>query len=128
MININEILKNINNNLNYIKFNLKNDSINQFVIDCIANNFKKCNDTFLKINDNLQTDLIANSTPSLLLLDDVVELNKQLGQLCKTCQYFFGERCQEIVAIKQLKKDTSLLKATIKTLGFSGEMLEDEEA
>lgn len=124
---INEILKSINENLNFIKFNLENKAINQFVIDCIANNFKKCNETFLKINKNLQADLLANNTPSVLLLDDVAELNKQLIQLSKTCQYFFGDRCQEIVAIKQLKKDTSLLKATIKTLGFSGEMLEETE-
>lgn len=125
--NINELLKNINDNLNYINIVVSEKSVNKFVIDCIKNNFTKCNNTLLKINESLQNDLINNNTINILLLENISELNKQLNQLNKTCQYFFGEQCKEITAIKQLKKDCSLLKATIKTLGLSGEMLEEVE-
>lgn len=125
--NINELIKNINENLNYINIVVSEKSVNQFVIDCIKNNFNKCNKTLIKINDSLQADLINNNSINLLLLEDIIELNKQLNQLNKTCQYFFGEQCKEITAIKQLKKDCSLLKSTIKTLGLSGEMLEETE-
>ena len=125
--NINDILKNINDNLNYINIVVSEKSVNNFVLDCIKNNFKKANNTLIKINNNLQEDLISNNSINLLLLEDIIELNKQLGQLNKTCQYFFGEQCKEIIAIKQLKRDCSLLKATIKTLGLSGDMLEETE-
>lgn len=123
--NLNKIIKNINDNLNYINITVSEKTVNKFVIDCIKNNFTKCNNTLLKINESLQNDLINNNTINILLLENIAELNKQLNQLNKTCQYFFGEQCKEIVAIKQLKKDSSLLKATIKTLGLSGEMLEE---
>lgn len=123
--NINDIIKNINENLQYINIVVSDKSINNFVLDCIKNNFNKCNNTLLKINESLQNDLINNNTINILLLENIAELNKQLNQLNKTCQYFFGEQCKEITAIKQLKKDCSLLKATIKTLGLSGEMLEE---
>ena len=125
--NINELLKNINENLQYINIVVSEKSINNFVIDCIKNNFAKCNKTLIKINDNLQNDLINNNSINMLLLEDVADLNKQLNQLNKTIIYFLGENAKEVVAIKQLKRDASLLKATIKTLGFSGEMLEDTE-
>ena len=125
--NINELIKNINENLNYINIVVSEKSINQFVIDCIANNFKKANNTLIKINDSLQADLINNNSINLLLLEDVAELNRQLNQLNKTIIYFLGEQSKEVVAIKQLKRDCSLLKATIKTLGLSGDMLEETE-
>ena len=123
--NINELIKNINDNLNYINITVNEKSINQFVVDCLKNNFSKCNKTLIKINDDLQNDLIANNNINILLLEDVAELNKQLNQLNKTIIYFFGDNAKEIVAIKQLKRDASLLKATIKTLGFTGDMLEE---
>lgn len=125
---INNIIENINKNLQYINIAVSEKSINQFVLDCLQNNFKKCNSTLNKINDSLQNDLISNNSINVLLLDDIVELNKQLSQLSNTIVYFLGENAKEIVAIKQLKRDTNLLKATIKTLGFSGEMLEEIEA
>ena len=125
--NLNEILKNINDNLQYITITVNEKSINDFVLDCIKNNFDKCNKTLLKINESLQNDLIANNSINILLLDDVVELNKQLNQLSKTIVYFLGENAKEVVAIKQLKRDASLLKATIKTLGLESEELEDQE-
>ena len=125
--NINNILKNINENLQYINIVVSEKSINQFVIDCIKNNFNKCNKTLIKINNSLQDDLIANNSINILLLEDVADLNKQLNQLNKTIIYFLGEHSKEVNAIKALKRDTSLLKATIKTLGFSGEMLEEEQ-
>ena len=125
--NINELIKNINENLQYINIVVSEKSINQFVIDCIANNFKKANNTLIKINDSLQADLINNNSINLLLLEDVAELNRQLNQLNKTIIYFLGEQSKEVVAIKQLKRDCSLLKATIKTLGLSGDMLEETE-
>ena len=125
--NINEVIKNINENLQYINIVVNEKSVNQFVLDCLKNNFKKCNATLLKINESLQADLIANNNINILLLDDVADLNKQLNQLSKTIVYFLGENAKEIVAIKQLKRDCSLLKATIKTLGLSGEMLEEEQ-
>lgn len=125
--NINELIKNINENLQYINIAVSEKSVNQFVIDCIKNNFNKCNKTLIKINDSLQADLIANNSINILLLEDVADLNKQLNQLNKTIVYFLGENSKEVVAIKQLKRDTTLLKATIKTLGFSGDMLEDTE-
>ena len=124
---INVIIERINKNLNYINITVSDKSINKFVIDCIKNNFSKCNRTLNKINDSLQADLINNNSINVLLLDDVVELNKQLNQLNKSILYFFGENAKEIVAIKQLKRDSSLLKATIKTLGFSGDMLDETE-
>lgn len=127
MQNVNELIKNINENLQYINIAVSEKSINQFVVDCLKNNFTKCNNTLIKINNDLQQDLINNNSINLLLLEDIIELNKQLNQLNKTCQYFFGEKCKEIIAIKQLKKDCSLLKSTIKTLGLSGEMLEETE-
>lgn len=127
MNNINELIKNINENLNYINITVNEKSINQFVVDCLKNNFTKCNKTLLKINDNLQNDLIANNSINILLLEDVAELNKQLNQLNKTIIYFLGENAKEINAIKQLKRDASLLKATIKTLGFNSEVLEETE-
>ena len=116
--NINELIKNINENLQYINIVVSEKSINQFVIDCIANNFKKANNTLIKINDSLQADLINNNSINLLLLENVEELNRQLNQLNKTIIYFLGEQSKEVVAIKQLKRDCSLLKATIKTLGL----------
>lgn len=125
--NINELIKKINENLQYINITVSEKSVNQFVIDCIKNNFNKCNKTLIKINDSLQADLIANNSINILLLEDVADLNKQLNQLNKTIVYFLGENSKEVVAIKQLKRDTTLLKATIKTLGFSGDMLEDTE-
>lgn len=125
---INNIIENINKNLQYINIAVSEKSINQFVLDCLQNNFKKCNSTLNKINDSLQNDLISNNSINILLLEDVIELNKQLSQLSNTIVYFLGENAKEIVAIKQLKRDTNLLKATIKTLGFSGEMLEEIEA
>lgn len=125
--NLNELIKNINENLQYINITVNEKSVNQFVIDCIQNNFKKCNATLLKINDSLQADLIANNSINIILLDNIAELNKQLNQLSKTILYFFGDNAKEIIAIKQLKKDCSLLKATIKTLGLSGEMLEEDQ-
>lgn len=125
--NINELIKNINENLQYINITVSNKSINKFVVDCLKNNFQKCNKTLIKINDNLQNDLIANNSIDILLLEDITELNKQLNQLNKTIIYFFGDNAKEINAIKQLKRDCSLLKSTIKTLGLSGEMLEDTE-
>ena len=127
MNNINELIKNINENLNYINITVNEKSINTFVIDCIKNNFNKCNATLLKINDALQADLIANNSINMLLLEDVADLNKQLNQLSKTIVYFLGENAKEINAIKQLKRDASLLKATIKTLGLESEELEDQE-
>lgn len=126
--NINDIIKNINDNLKYINIKVSEKSINNFVLDCIKNNFEKCNKTLIKINESLQNDLINNNNINIILLDDVAELNKQLNQLNKTIIYFLGENAKEVVAIKQLKRDTSLLKATIKTLGLSGEMLEEEQA
>ena len=125
MENLNKIINNINENLKYINITVNEKSINNFVLDCLKNNFNKCNKTLLKINDNLQNDLIANNSINILLLEDVAELNKQLNQLNKTIIYFFGDNAKEIVAIKQLKRDASLLKATIKTLGFTGDMLEE---
>lgn len=125
--NINEIINNINENLKYINIVVSEKSINKFVVDCIKNNFEKCNKTLIKINESLQQDLISNNSINVLLLDNITELNKQLNQLNKTIIYFLGENAKEIVAIKQLKRDCSLLKATIKTLGLSGEMLEDIE-
>ena len=125
--NINDILKNINEKLQYINITVSKKSINNFVVDCIKNNFTKCNNTLIKINNNLQNDLIANNSIDMLLLNDVSDLNKQLNQLNKTIIYFLGEQSKELVAIKQLKRDVSLLKATIKTLGLSGEMLEETE-
>ena len=125
--NINDILKNINEKLNYINIIVSEKSVNQFVIDCIANNFKKANNTLLKINNDLQKDLIENNNINLLLLEDVAELNKQLNQLSKTIVYFLGENAKEIIAIKQLKRDASLLKATIKTLGLNSEVLEENQ-
>lgn len=125
--NINELIKNINENLQYINITVSEKSVNSFVMDCIKNNFKKANNTLIKINDSLQADLINNNSINLLLLEDIIELNKQLNQLNKTCQYFFGEQSKEIIAIKQLKRDCSLLKSTIKTLGLSGDMLEEEQ-
>ena len=125
--NINELIKNINENLNYINIVVSEKSVNQFVIDCIKNNFSKCNKTLIKINDSLQADLIAGNSINILLLEDVADLNKQLNQLSKTIIYFLGEQSKEVVAIKQLKRDASLLKATIKTLGLSGDMLEETE-
>ena len=125
--NINDILKNINENLQYINIVVSEKSVNQFVLDCLKNNFKKANNTLIKINDSLQADLINNNSINLLLLEDIAELNKQLNQLNKTIVYFFGDNAKEIIAIKALKRDTSLLKATIKTLGLSGDMLEETE-
>lgn len=125
--NINELIKNINEKLQYINITVSEKSVNSFVMDCIKNNFKKANNTLIKINDSLQADLINNNSINLLLLEDIIELNKQLNQLNKTCQYFFGEQSKEIIAIKQLKRDCSLLKSTIKTLGLSGDMLEEEQ-
>ena len=98
--NINDILKNINEKLQYINITVNKKSVNSFVMDCIKNNFNNCNTTLLKINDSLQKDLINNNSINLLLLEDIISLNKQLGQLNKTCQYFFGEQCKEIIAIK----------------------------
>lgn len=125
--NINDIIKNINDNLKYINITVNEKSINNFVLDCIKNNFEKCNKTLIKINEALQSDLINNNDINVLLLEDIAELNKQLNQLNKTIIYFLGENAKEVVAIKQLKKDTSLLKATIKTLGFNSEVLEEEQ-
>ena len=125
--NINELIKNINENLQYIEITVDNKSINSFVLDCLKNNFKKCNATLLKINESLQADLITNNSINIILLDDIAELNKQLNQLNKTIIYFLGENAKEVVAIKQLKRDASLLKATIKTLGLESEELEEQE-
>ena len=125
--NLNKIIKNINENLQYIEITVDNKSINQFVLDCLKNNFKKANNTLLKINNDLQKDLIENNNINLLLLEDVAELNKQLNQLSKTIVYFLGENAKEIIAIKQLKRDASLLKATIKTLGLNSEVLEENQ-
>ena len=125
--NINELIKNINDNLQYINIVVSEKSINNFVLDCLKNNFNKCNKTLLKINDSLQADLIANNNINILLLDDVADLNKQLNQLNKTIIYFLGENSKEVVAIKQLKRDASILKATIKTLGFNSEVLEETQ-
>ena len=98
--NINNILKNINENLQYINIVVSEKSINQFVIDCIKNNFNKCNKTLIKINNSLQDDLIANNSINILLLEDVADLNKQLNQLNKTIIYFLGEHSKEVNAIK----------------------------
>ena len=125
--NLNKIIKNINDNLNYINITVSEKSVNNFVLDCIKNNFNKCNKTLLKINESLQQDLINNNNINLLLLEDVAELNRQLNQLNKTIIYFFSDSAKEIIAIRQLKKNASLLKATIKTLGLSGDMLEETE-
>ena len=125
--NWNELIKNINENLKYINITVNEKSVNPFVLDCIKNNFEKCNKILLDINESLQKDLIQNNKINLLLLDAVAELNTQLNQLSKTIVYFLGDNAKEIIAIKQLKRDTSLLKATIKTLGLSSEVLEDQE-
>lgn len=112
-----ELIKNINDKLNYTKFNIDTKISNKdIVVNSIVLMFNNINNKFNELQEELQKALQNNYTPSPLIIDNVVELNKKTLQLIKTCQYFYGEDYKLIDALKYLKKDFSLFKATLRTL------------
>lgn len=112
-----ELINNINEKLKYTNFNINTKIANKdVVINSIVAMFNNINGRFNELQQELQQELIKNNTPSPLILDDVAELNRKALQLIKTCQYFYGEDYKLIDALKSLKRDFSLFKASLRTL------------